>query len=364
MAASNTDEARMKLTLFRAIVLAVLVGTLVLPASEIRAFAQPPQTQQQQQQQQKPPEPEGQYAISVEVPLVNVDVVVTDNRGTFISGLKKENFRVLEDGVPQKITNFASTEAPITIVLLMEFSKVAYSFFYTVDWTYQFLNVLDKDDWVALVTFDLKTHIEADFTKNKGQIRQVLRELYLPTFTESSLFDAVIETVDRLEDVKGKKSILLVATGIDTSLGKHSLDDALKAVKDTDVTIFAVGAGREIFEYFDNRGALGSLGRLTYYQAQNQLNSFARITGGRAWFPRFQGELPSIFQEVAGHLRNQYSLGYAPSNPKRDGKYHKIKVELVGGDGKPLVVVDQNRKKVKYQVYAREGYVAPQGGVS
>lgn len=355
----------MRLNVARAFVLGILLATLALPAGELQSFArqeQPPQ----QQPPKKPPEPEAGYAISVEVPLVNVDVVVTDNNGTFIPGLKKENFRVLEENAPQTITNFTPAEAPITIVLLVEFSQLAYSYFayQSSSWAYEFLNYLNKDDYVALVTFDIRPRIEVDFTRDKTEVQKTLARLFFPGFREASLFDSVIDTVERLQDVKGKKAILILASGLDTSLGKHTLDDALKRLRQTDVTIFAVGVGRDFVEYFDARNRLSSTARLDFYQAQNQLNAFTRLTGGRAWFPRFQGELPNIFRDVAGMLRNQYSIGYTPANKNRDGKFRKIKVELVDANGNPLVVVDQHNKKVKYVVYAREGYVAPKGGVS
>src|SRR3990172_6221804 len=98
----------------RTFVLGILIATLMVPVGALQALAQ--------EKQQKPLEPDTQAAIVVDVPLVNVDVVVTDNRGTFITGLQKSNFRVLEDGVPQSVTNFAPTDAPITIVILLEFS--------------------------------------------------------------------------------------------------------------------------------------------------------------------------------------------------------------------------------------------------
>ncbi len=85
------------------------------------------------------------------------------------------------------------------------------------------------------------------------------------------------------------------------------------------------------------------------------------MTGGFAWFPQFDGEIPGIFHEVAAFLRNQYSISYSPTNRVRDGKYRKLKVELVGPDGGPLSVVDQKGKKQKYVIYAREGYQAPAG---
>ena len=103
---------------------------------------------------------------------------------------------------------------------------------------------------------------------------------------------------------------------------------------------------------------------MTYLQAQNQLRTFAQMTGGRAWFPRFDGEIPGIMADVAVSLRNQYSLAYSPTNTSNDGKYRKIKVELVAPDGSPLVVNDQKGQKVKYQVYARQGYQAPKSNIA
>jgi len=359
----------MRLTVFRLFLPALLIAALVLPMGDLQALAglqqqQPQQQQQQQQDKQKKPEQTGEYSISVEVPLVNVDVVATTSSGDIIAGLKKENFRVLDDGVPQTITNFASTEAPITMVLLMEFSQLGYEYFaYRArNAAYDFLSQLNKDDWVALETFDMRARIEVDFTRNKQEIRDVLARLVFPGFREANLFDAVYDTVDRLQDVKGKKSIFILASGYDT-FSKHSLDQVIKRLRQTDVTIFAVGVGRDFFEYYDARGYYGGAGRVSYYQAENQLRTFATMTGGRGWFPRFDGELPGIFREVAASLRNQYSLGYTPTSKARDGKFHKIKVELVGPDGSPLIVQDQKGKKLKYVVYAREGYVAPKGGV-
>lgn len=357
----------MRMTVCRALVLGLVVAGLALPAVAPPAGAQQPKSSQQQQPPQRP-----EFAISVEVPIVNVDVVVVDNNGNLIPGLKKENFRVLVDKEPQKITNFAPTEAPITIVMLIEFSRLFWNtYFYelpsdnTTYWAYQFLNHLNKDDWVALVSFDLKTRIEVDFTRNKLEMSEHLRRLYMspPGFSEANLFDAVLETLDRLQDVKGKKSILLLATGFDT-FSKNNLDQTLKRLRQSDVTIFAVGAAESTMERLEMYGAVSGPSRVGYLQAKNQLTSFARMTGGRAWFPMFQGQLPSIFTEVAAMLRNQYSLAFAPPDKTRDGKYHKIKVEVVAPDGGPLTVVDQRGKKVKYQIFAREGYVVQKAVVA
>lgn len=360
------------------ILLGVLAAALALPLADHPAFAQaptgpqggappPPQQQQKPEQSQAPTPaqqpPQAGVTIAVDVPIVTLDVVATTQHGDIIPGLKKENFRVFDDGVAQTITNFAPTEAPITTVMLLEFSSRGYySFFsyYSRYWSDAFLPQLQQKDWVALETFDMKTHIETDFTQNKDEVRNAIYHLYFPGFSESNVFDAILETVDRLKDVSGKKSILVLASGVDT-FSKHTLDQTMKQLRGSDVTIFCVGLGKIYTNFLETHGSLGS--HLNYLQAENQLRTFANETGGYAWFPQFDGEIPGIMQSVAAFLRHQYSLSYSPSNGVKDGKFHKIKVELVAPDGGPLTVLDQKGKKQKFQVYAREGYQAPKGGV-
>jgi len=312
--------------------------------------------------QQKPQE--GGVTISVEVPVVTLDVVATTSNGGLITGLKKENFRVLEDGVPQTITNFGAGDAPITIVILLEFSNVANGWFaYQARyWTDGLFPNLKQQDWVALVTFDMKPRMEVDFTQNKDEVRSAVYHLMFPGFSESNIFDALLDTVDRLKDVKGKKSVLVLASGIDT-FSKHTLDQTLKQLRQTDVTIFAVGVAKPLQNYLELHQRLRGSTEMTFLQAENQLKTVAQMTGGLAWFPQFEGEIPSDMRTVAEFLRHQYSITYSPTNHAADGKYRKVKVELVAPDGSPLTVLDQKGKKQKVVVYAREGYQAPKGGV-
>lgn len=366
----------MRLTMWRAVILGILLGILTLPSGEIRLLAQQqqppplsvpvPQTgKKDQDQKDQKKKPEGEFGITVEVPLVNLEVVATDADGNTITGLRKGNFRVYEDGALQQVSNFAPTDAAITTVMLIEFSRLGYEIFAqnAVYWADEFASQLQKDDWVALVSFDLKTRVEVDFTKNKIDVRNYLAHMYFPGFSESNLFDAVLDTLDRVQDVKGRKSILILASGADT-FSKHTLDDVLKKLRQTDVTIFSVGVGRYLANYLDARGGLSATGRLGYLQGENQLKSFAEMTGGRSFFPEFEGAIPGIMREIGALLRAQYSLGYSPTNHSRDGKFRKIKVELVGDDGNPLVLTNPKGKKVKIVVYARQGYNAPKGGVS
>jgi VWFA-related protein len=312
--------------------------------------------------QEKPQE--GGVTIAVEVPVVTLEVVATTSNGDIIPGLKKENFRILEDGVPQTITNFAPSDAPLTIVVLMEFSARAGGWFsaYAKYWADALFPNLNQKDWVALVTFDMKPRTEVDFTQNKDEVRAAIYHLYFPGFAESNLFDAILDTNERLKDVKGKKAILVLATGVDT-FSKHTLDQTMKQLRGSDVTIFSVGLDKPITNMMDARGRMGSIGRMNYLQGENQLKTFSQMTGGYAWFPQFDGEIPGIFHSVAEFLRHQYSISYTTSNHSTDGKFRKIKVELVAPDGGPLEVHDQKGKKQKVVVYAREGYQGPKGGV-
>jgi VWFA-related protein len=352
----------------RVVLLGVLIAVLGIPPDALIARAQqqqgpdklpaqqttPPTPPSGQQQQQKQPQtPATQSQISVESNLVNIDAVVTDQDGDILTNLKRENFRVLDDGQPQQITNFAPTEAPITIVVLMEFSHLFYGYFgYKAKyWAYDFLNHLNQKDWVAFKIFDLKTRLVDDFTQDKNHVAQDIASLYFPDFSESNLFDAILETLDQLRDVHGRKSILLLATGFDT-FSKHTLDQTYKVLKETDTTIFCVGMGEDL----DLRSVRGA--GVGYLQAKNQMTQFANMTGGYAWFPRFSGEASDIFNSVAAFLRAQYSIAFTPSTPQ-DGRYHKLKVEVVDPQGNPLMVANKKGKEKKVIVYARQGYTAP-----
>jgi VWFA-related protein len=246
------------------------------------------------------------------------------------------------------------------MVIVMEFSaRYGSQFSYLAKyWTTALFPNLKPQDYVALVTFDMRSKLEVDFTQNKDEVQNALYHLYFPGFSESNVFDALLDTVDRLKDVPGKKSILLVATGRDT-FSKHNYDQTMKALHQTDVPIFIVGMSKVIENARMMNGRNGS--DIDLLQDENEMKTFAKETGGFAWFPQFTGEIPGIFQQVASFLRNQYSLSYSPTNRNRDGKFRKVKIDLVAPDGTPLAVLDQKGKKQKYVVYAREGYVAPKG---
>lgn len=305
------------------------------------------------------------YSLKVNVPLVNVDVSVLTKNGQFVPGLKQENFRVLEDGVPQQVTHFNVSQAPITAVLLVEFASTNYVFMIqALQASYAFANSLKKDDWVAVAYYDMQPHILVDFTQDKRAVYGALNQLRIPGFSETNLFDALYDTLDRLDRVEGKKYIILVTTGVDT-FSKLTLDKIIKKIRDTkDVTIFPVSVGFIVREYCEvhqcgyTHGMGIPVGRMDYLQGDNEMRTFAAMTGGRAYFPRFEGELPELFQDISSDIRNQYTISYSPTNTKLDGTYRKLKVQVVAPDGGPLKVKDQKGKDVKIEVVAREGYTA------
>jgi VWFA-related protein len=316
---------------------------------------------------EKPKKIEGMpdYSIKVDVPLVNLDVLVTTKEGQFVPGLHKENFKISEDGVAQTITNFNQATAPITAVLLVEFASTNYFFVRdAVTASYTFAQTLKKDDWVAVISYDMKPQILTDFTQDKGQVMGAISQMTIPGFSETNLFDALYDTLDRLDGIEGRKYVILVTTGVDT-FSKINLDQMMKKIKATkNVTIYPVSVGWALRNYCEvhqcgyTHGMGIPVGQMDYLQADNEMNTFARMTGGRAYFPRFQQEFPEIFNAIGQDIRNEYSIAYHPTNTKLDGSYRKLKVELMAPDGGQLKVKDQKGKDVKVVVYARDGYTA------
>jgi Uncharacterized protein encoded in toxicity protection region of plasmid R478, contains von Willebrand factor (vWF) domain len=301
------------------------------------------------------------FSLRVDVPIVNLNVnVILDKTHQFVPGLKAGNFLVLEDGVPQTITSVRMTQTPITAVMLLEFAANSYYLINDMqNASYSFFRTLRPDDYVAVVTYDLHTHILTDFTNNKDVIAQALQSLTIPGFSDTDMFDALYETLDRLTRVEGRKYIILIGSGRDT-FSKLTLDKILAKVKATpNVTIFTIGTGALLNELRGGRGGMsGGMADLNYLQAQNQLRTFASMTGGLSFSPIFQGELPDIFSQINNSIRNQYVLTYRPTNTKNDGSYRKIQLLLVDREGHPLRMQDEKGKPLKYSIITRDGYRA------
>ena len=313
--------------------------------------------------------------VSISTQIVNVDAVVYHKKsGQIVTDLKKANFAIFADGTQQTITNFSTPEAPITVAMVVEYSKWSEVFglygnrgyepgtYEVIRPTAMFLSQFIKppDDYVSVVAFDIRPTPLTDFTNDPGRLQQVVTLLLRnsPAFRETNLFDALkfVLVGGRgdsvvLEDSKSEKSdytglaavqgrrraVLLIASGIDT-FSKINYGDARKVLQNSGVPVYIIGTANLFKKIYGDQlpatdSMLGMPGRMSWLQADNTLQTFAKETGG-AYFPvTFEGELPKVLNSINALLRSQYSLAFNPGDV-RDGKQHKLQVRVdVNGDG-------------------------------
>ena len=308
-------------------------------------------------------EAESDASFKAETNIVNVDVQVIDNHGNPIPNIPRDKFRILEDNVPQTLTQYSVAQAPMTVAMVIEFSA-RYQAYYSSGWaqtltaSYGFVQSLRPDDYVAVIAYDLRTTILSDFTNDRSKTMDAMSRLRIPGFSESNMFDALADTADRMSKIEGRKAMLLISSGIDT-FSKLTYDKARKALQEAGVPVYAIEMLQ--MQRIMAEGRMSASQNLDFLQGDNELKTFAKETGGQAFFPRFQGELPGVFQAISQSLRNQYSLGYSPNNQAKDGKFRKLTVQLVNpGTNEPLKMLDEKTgKPIKYTILAKAGYTAP-----
>jgi VWFA-related protein len=316
--------------------------------------------------------PEGMPSVSLhlDVSEVTVDVgVLLEKTHQFVPGLKPNQFKVYEDGVEQKVTGFKRTEAPITALMICEFAGSMNPYSYSGrtlindmrNGAFSFAQQLRPQDYVALMTYDMRTEIRLDFTQDKKELMEAINSLQIGGFTETNIFDALYEGIDRLERIEGRKYIILIGSGRD-SMSKLTLDKILKKVKESrDITIYTISTGGFMRAMSEGRMGMGAQNReMDYLQADNEMKTFASLTGGASYFPRFQLEYGEDFAQINENIRAKYELVYHPTNTKLDGTFRKLRVELVDDEGQPLHIQDEKHKPLKYDVIARDGYRARQ----
>jgi Ca-activated chloride channel family protein len=353
------------------------------PRTEEEARQEEARRRQQEEEKNAVVDPE---VLKIKTNIVNVDAVVYNKKtGQIVTGLKKENFGVFENGVKQDITNFAMPEAPITVSLVVEYSKWSEMFgsygsrgqesgtAEVVRPVAYFLSKFIKapDDYASVIAFDIRPTPITDFTNDPNRLRQTVDLLLRnsPAFRENNIYDAlkfsllggrgdsvVLENSKErtaqyggMVAVKAKRrAILLVTSGIDT-FSKINYGEMRKIIQEAGVPIYIIGTGNLFLKlYEDQLSAEGDItgmpGRLDFAQAANSMGTFAKESGG-AFFPvTFPGELPSVLNSINGLLRNQYSIAYDAGEMKRvQGKKNKLQVKVdLNGDGiyeeKELVV--------------------------
>jgi VWFA-related protein len=345
------------------------------------------QKQKDKQEEKKVDKTLPTASIAIDTNVVNVEAVVYNKKtGGILQGLKKENFEIYEDGIKQDIENFSTPEAPVTMVLLLEYSKLvdllgsAVGGFFEpgrveiLRPAYEFVRTfVQPKDFISIVAYDIRPTPIVDFTDDKSKLMGAVQLLIRnnPAFSESNLFDS-IKFVLRggvgdsvvLEDSKQEKTeyaglyevnsrtaLLMVCSGIDT-FSKINFDQVRKIVENSGVPVYSIGTGNMFLKRFDQsldpgRGLemYGIPDRMTLLQAQNTLKTFSESTGGKYFPVTFPGEIPSVLQSISALVRNQYSLGYTPTSTRREGKRRKIQVKVNLGDQiDPKLIVVQHRQ--------------------
>jgi Ca-activated chloride channel family protein len=341
----------------------------------------------------EPAKPQDIEKVSISTQIVNIDVVVYHKKsGQIVANLKKPNFAVFSDGTQQTITNFSTPEAPITLAMVLEYSKWSELFglygnrgyepgtYEVIRPTAMFISQFIKppDDYVSVVAFDIRPTPLTDFTNDPSRLNAVVSLLLrnTPAFRETNLFDALkfvlvggrgdsvvleeskSEKADYagLASVQGRRrAVLLIASGIDT-FSKINYGDTRKVLQNAGVPVYIIGTANMFKKMYGDQlpatdSMLGMPGRMTWLQADNTLSTFAKETGG-AFFPvTFEGELPKVLGSINALLRSQYSLAFNPGDV-RDGKQHKLKVSVdIDGDG----TYDDK----EYVIQARQFYNSP-----
>jgi len=281
------------------------------------------------------------YRASVE--LVNVFATVRDFAGDYAGNLAADEFRVLEDGVEQQISNFLYEDLPLHLVFLMDASKsmegerVATAR----DAADRFARTLNYGrDRAMLISFagDVQTHIP--ITSDRAALLGAIAGLDVRT-GGTVLYDGVMAAIDALRLVDGRKAILLLSDGRDESGdgfrpgSSRTFEEALEAAQKADVILYTIGIGKDIAAQKDFHG-IRTVGEV--------LTRFAEETGGRVFFAQRVNQLRRAYENVAQALRHQYSLGYVSTNTKRDGAWRSIRLIC---------------KREGYTTYARRGYYGP-----
>ncbi len=246
-----------------------------------------------------------------------------------IGGLSEKNFQLFEDGksVPFRLEQ---PEHPTRVVLLVEYSESSWMFFDDIDSAMQgFLQEAPPGNWYALVTYSHDVTVQVDFTKQIGRIINAYTSLGQPTWLDTDVYDAVYDTLDKLQRLGGRDVVILIGSGFD-SLSAHTMGEVKKQLEATNATVFVLGVGSMLRGLYD--AYLDNDTRMELLQAEAFLRMLADKSGGQAWFPRFTSAFPPLMRAVVQILQHQYRLVYSPA-VVRDGKFHKIRLKVTGVEG-------------------------------
>jgi Ca-activated chloride channel homolog len=277
-------------------------------------------------------------AVHVDVNLALVNVTVTDPYNRIVTGLEPDNFRVFEDNVEQEVVNFSSEDVPISIGVILDLSgSMANKLGKAKEAAFQFFKTANPEDEFFLVGFNERAQLLSPFTSNVEDLQS--RMLSASARGKTALLDAIYLGLSQMRGAhSGKRALLIISDGGDNS-SRYNEKDIKRFVREADTQLYSVG----IFDPFEYRSRTPE-----ELNGPTLLNEMTELTGGRAFTVENLNDLPDIAAKIGAELRNQYILGYHPSNKAHDARWRKIKIKLRVPKGLPPL-----------SIYAKTGYYAP-----
>jgi Ca-activated chloride channel family protein len=273
--------------------------------------------------------------IRSEVDMVLVNVTVTDDWNRIVTGLDKENFSILEGNELQQVKAFSSEDAPLSLGIIFDMSgSMSDKIEKAREAVVEFMKTANPQDEFFMITFNDRPELRADFTKSVDDVQGKL--VYTMPKGRTALLDAIYMGLSKMKDARNtKKALLIISDGGDNH-SRYTEREIKSMVKEADVQIYSIG----IF----TTGAT----QPEEVSGPGLLTEISDVTGGRMFTLNNANELADVATKIGIELRNQYVLGYRPSNKAKDGHWRKIKVKLIPPKGLPHL-----------NVYSKTGYYAP-----
>ena len=280
------------------------------------------------------------YTLSVETLEVQLPISVLDREGRPVNGLTKENFQIFEDKVLQTIKTFKHEDIPLSLGLIIDNSGSMRNKRERVNSSaLAFVRESNPDDETFIVNFDDSAYLEQDFTGSIGDLIDALDNI--DARGETALYDAIYLSAEHAKNGKKDKKALLLITDGEDNVSKYGINKVIEALKQSKVTLYTIA----LLEENDQRGGLFK--KPPSKKAKDDLQKFAEITGGQAFFPFSAKDLDQMYDKVVSEIHAQYTVGYLSTNEKADGTWRKVDVKIGRKDGRD------------YRVRSRKGYFGP-----
>jgi VWFA-related protein len=294
--------------------------------------------------------------------IVTVKLLVQDPRGYFIPNIRRDNFAIFENGVRQKNASVDVQHAAVSVGLLLEYGGRYQALNETLGTAVstaadQFLNEIGKDDKIAIWRYGDSVQQLADFSQAHDTLRDVLISLPPPSFSELNLYDALIDTLTRMQGADGREALVLIGCGLDT-FSKANFGDALRAVRRAGIPVYAINLGHTVSEVAADSSGMTPYGRINWKRAERELEQFANESGGRMYSPQSIYNLPGIYDDLMENLRVRYVITYRSAGHGDMRGASTVRIELIDPTtGGPLEIVDANGMPVRWTVTVKGSYV-------